>query len=145
MYNYPGAQIATPQLYQNSFTNSLQNGQEVIRVNGVSGAYQCPLPPGTKSILVTDTEQPLAYLITTDGVNRNVTTFDIALHQEPIQQQSSSNNSLEDTLQQVLNKLDNLEGEVNELKSNSGSSGSEQSYKQYNKSKSNGSSNASSH
>lgn len=142
MYNYPGAQIATPQLYQNSFTNS-QVGQEVIRVNGIAGAYQCALPPGTRSILVTDTEKPLAYLITTDGVNRNVQTFDIALHQEPVQPTQTFNNSFEQVLDSINNKLETLEGEVNELKSNTTGSGQPE-YK-YNKSKSNGNSNAASH
>lgn len=143
MYNYPGAQITTSQLYQNPFTNP-QVGQEVIRVNGIAGAYQCALPPGTRSILVTDTEKPLAYLITTDGVNRNVQTFDIALHQESGQQPTqTSNNSLEQALESINNKLETLEGEVNELKSNTTSSGQPE-YK-YNKSKSNGNSNAASH
>lgn len=130
-------QTAMPQLYPSNSITQSPIGTEVIRVNGISGAYQCALPPGTKSILVTDVEKPLAYLITTDGVNRNVQAFDISLHQEPVQNNVTNNqhpgdSALEQTLKSINDKLSNLEAKVNELESNN--TGTQPANSKYNKS-----------
>lgn len=127
-YNYgvqPLYSTASPQLTQ-PFQNDL--GKEVIYVNGLTGAYQCTLPPGTKSIMVIDADQPLMYLITTtDGVNRAIRTYDISEHHDnqPTPADGSAN-SLEESLQAISTKLSEMEGKIDELESRNGGSSAEQ-------------------
>lgn len=142
----------TPQLYNTAspqLTQPFQNdlGKEVIYVNGLTGAYQCTLPPGTKSIMVVDADQPLMYLITTtDGVNRVIRTYDISEHQDS-QPAQDSNNSLQESLQAINSKLSEMEDKINELESRNGSSSTEQkpNNSKYNNGKSGNGSNAGSH
>ncbi len=106
----------------------IMNKQEVIRVDGMEGAYRCDLPMNTGSIIVVDMYKPLAYLITTNGINRNVVAFDIQQHVENnnvscLQQQSASQATAEDdklaaTLGAINDRLTQMEVTINELKSN---------------------------
>lgn len=147
---YPSNSINQQSIQQPIINNNL--GAEIIRVHGISGAYQCNLPLGTKSILVVDDEKPLAYLITSDGINRDVQSFDIALHvdnQPSVVDVEEKVPSTNDILKEIKDKLNSMEGEINELKSNTTGSKSESKSKYDNKpnksAKSNGISNETSH
>lgn len=137
---YDNQNIIPQQIYQSSAnSNNTPNlGTEVIRVNGISGAYQCNLPLGTRSILVTDAEQPLAYLITTDGVNRQVQAFDIALHvdKQPEVVDVEETSATNDVLKEIIDKLNSMEDKISELESNTTSFKSTDAKPKFNKSKS---------
>ena len=110
---------------QQAASQTANTKQEVIRVAGLEGAYKCVLPANTGSIIVVDAYKPLAYLITTNGINRNVSVFDIKAHVEPqnciSQSSNDSSNSIQNdisaTLATIMEKLNNMEVTVNELKS----------------------------
>ena len=130
----------TPQLYPSSSVSTqqqtVQNDGELIRVNGISGAYQCQLPANTKSIIVPDAEQSVVYLIKVNGLNREVFAYDITPHHEPEPETApiATSNTLEQTLQNLTTEISSMKEEINELKSNAGRTGSSDAAKpKYNK------------
>lgn len=135
--------VTTPQLYPSSSVSSqqqqqqaVQNDGELIRVNGISGAYQCQLPANTKSIIVPDAEQSVVYLIKVNGLNREVFAYDITPHHEPEPAAApiATSNTLEQTLQNLTTEISSMKEEINELKSNAGRTGSSDAAKpKYNK------------
>lgn len=134
--------VTTPQLYPSSSVSSqqqqqtVQNDGELIRVNGISGAYQCQLPANTKSIIVPDAEQSVVYLIKVNGLNREVFAYDITPHHEPepAAVPIATSNILEQTLQNLTTEISSMKEEINELKSNAGRTGSSDAAKpKYNK------------
>ena len=134
--------VTTPQLYPSSSVSSqqqqqtVQNDGELIRVNGISGAYQCQLPANTKSIIVPDAEQSVVYLIKVNGLNREVFAYDITPHHEPKPAAApiTTSNTLEQTLQNLTTEISSMKEEINELKSNAGRTGSSDTAKpKYNK------------
>lgn len=134
--------VTTPQLYPSSSVSSqqqqqtVQNDGELIRVNGISGAYQCQLPANTKSIIVPDAEQSVVYLIKVNGLNREVFAYDITPHHEPEPASApmATSNTLEQTLQNLTTEISSMKEEINELKSNAGRTGSSDAAKpKYNK------------
>lgn len=134
--------VTTPQLYPSSSVSSqqqqqtVQNDGELIRVNGISGAYQCQLPANTKSIIVPDAEQSVVYLIKVNGLNREVFAYDITPHHEsePAAAPITTSNTLEQTLQNLTTEISSMKEEINELKSNAGRTGSSDAAKpKYNK------------
>lgn len=148
--------VATPQLYPSSSISSqqqqqtVQNDGELIRVNGISGAYQCQLPANTKSIIVPDAEQSIVYLIKVNGLNREVFAYDISPHHEPEPAPVTTNNTvspntLEQTLQNLTTEISSMKEEINELKSNTGRTGSSDAAKPKYNNKSGNGSNAASH
>ena len=144
--NYYQPVTTTPQLYPSSSISSqqqqqtVQNDGELIRVNGISGAYQCQLPANTKSIIVPDAEQSVVYLIKVNGLNREVFAYDISPHHEPEPAPVTTNNNtvspntLEQMLQNLTTEISSMKEEINELKSNTGRTGSSDAAKpKYNK------------
>lgn len=134
--------VTTPQLYPSSSVSSqqqqqtVQNDGELIRVNGISGAYQCQLPANTKSIIVPDAEQSVVYLIKVNGLNREVFAYDITPHHEPEPAAApvATSNTLEQILQNLTTEISSMKEEINELKSNAGRTGSSDTAKpKYNK------------
>lgn len=134
--------VTTPQLYPSSSVSSqqqqqtVQNDGELIRVNGISGAYQCQLPANTKSIIVPDAEQPVVYLIKVNGLNREVFAYDITPHHEPEPTAApmATSSTLEQILQNLTTEISSMKEEINELKSNTGRTGSSDAAKsKYNK------------
>lgn len=140
--NYYQPVTTTPQLYPSSSVSTqqqqqtVQNDGELIRVNGISGAYQCQLPANTKSIIVPDAEQSVVYLIKVNGLNREVFAYDITPHHEPEPAAApiATSNTLEQTLQNLTTEISSMKEEINELKSNAGRTGSSDAAKpKYNK------------
>ena len=140
--NYYQPVTTTPQLYPSSSVSpqqqqqTVQNDGELIRVNGISGAYQCQLPANTKSIIVPDAEQSVVYLIKVNGLNREVFAYDITPHHEPEPAVApiTTSNTLEQTLQNLTTEISSMKEEINELKSNAGRTGSSDTAKpKYNK------------
>lgn len=140
--NYYQPVTTTPQLYPSSSVSAqqqqqtVQNDGELIRVNGISGAYQCQLPANTKSIIVPDAEQSVVYLIKVNGLNREVFAYDITPHHEPEPAAAhiATSNTLEQTLQNLTTEISSMKEEINELKSNAGRTGSSDAAKpKYNK------------
>lgn len=128
----PGQTIGTMPLYSPTgynaqpavgYQGNVQPKQNVIRVDGVEGAYRCALPDNVESIIVIDQYKPLAYMITMNGINRNVLALDIQIHQDAnsnvaaASQPDSNNVDLAAMLTAINDKLNSMEVTVNELKS----------------------------
>lgn len=131
LYNQPVMSQLYPNLnYQPSVQNNgqqpLTNGNgELIRVHGLTGAYQCSLPPGTRQIIIGDDTEDIVYLIETDGINRNITPFKIEKIETTAQNagtETKDTTALTEALTAINEKLSTMEGEINELKSDFASS-----------------------
>lgn len=101
-------------MYNNYFpygNNPYFNQTHIVTVNGEQGAQSYPLAPNSDIVLV-DTSQPIIWIKKTDGNgNASVTPYDISLH---IQKPQPTN-------EELLAKINGLEEELNNVKSNNGS------------------------
>jgi len=79
-------------MYQNQYgqqtlynsNNTMNNRQEVVRVNGMNGANAYQLPPNS-SILLLDDSAPIVWLKITDGAGYpTLTPYDIVPHKKDI-------------------------------------------------------------
>lgn len=118
---YPTNSILNPQT-----NNTLVNEQRIIKVDGVDGAYKCALPYNTREILITDLYKPIVYLVTTDGINRMVTAFNITPVETQQNQnvqtvdakQNQNNDQLAEALTAINTRLTEMENKINGLESN---------------------------
>lgn len=118
---YPTNSMLNPQT-----NNTLVNEQRIIKVDGVDGAYKCALPYNTREILITDLYKPIVYLVTTDGINRMVTAFNITPVETQQNQnvqtvdakQNQNNDQLAEALTAINTRLTEMENKINGLESN---------------------------
>lgn len=118
---YPTNSMLNPQT-----NNTLVNEQRIIKVDGVDGAYKCALPYNTREILITDLYKPIVYLVTTDGINRMVTAFNITpvktQQNQNVQtvdaKQNQNNDQLAEALTAINTRLTEMENKINGLESN---------------------------
>lgn len=107
------------QSYQNN--NTFQNEDiEILKVDGIDGAYQCTLPAHVKSTIALDLHKPLAYVITVSGINRQVTPYNISEYKDPKEEMKSRESDILEAINKINNRLDVVEGKLNES-SNKGS------------------------
>lgn len=122
-----GSQIySTNSMLNPQTNNTLVNEQRIIKVDGVDGAYKCALPYNTREILITDLYKPIVYLVTTDGINRIVTAFNITSVETQQNQnvqtvdakQNQNNDQLAEALTAINTRLTEMENKINGLESN---------------------------
>lgn len=102
--------------FQQPSYNSFQK-QEVPRPDGLDGAYRLPLPSNIGSIIAVDEKRPIAYLISVNGINRNVDMYDMTPHveerAEPVEVVGAP--SQDDRIDEVLNAISALTDKVNDM------------------------------
>lgn len=86
------------------YSNFYSNPYQVVRVNGENGARMYQLPPNSSALLI-DENEPLVYLVTTDGAGyKTISTYSIKPYEpEPMPDYNSLNSRLE-RLESIINE-----------------------------------------
>lgn len=125
--------------FQQPYTGYRQK-QEVPRPNGIEGAYQLPLSSDIGSIIAVDSKQPIAYLITVNGINRTVEPYDMVPHVkesvEPVEVLGAPSHDdkidrILDTVSSLTDKINDMEVRLDELSTAKDNTGRTKSGKQY--------------
>lgn len=90
---------------------NMQPRYEIVEVNGRKGAEALPMGPNSQA-LVMDQQEPVVYIIQTDGAGlKTVGEYDLTPH---VDKQQKAQEDLLQLIRQLNDKVTELEGRINE-------------------------------
>lgn len=90
---------------------NMQPRYEIVEVNGRKGAEALPMGPNSQA-LVMDQQEPVVYIIQTDGAGlKTVGEYDLVPH---VDKQQKAQEDLFQLIRQLNDKVTELEGRINE-------------------------------